>query len=586
MLTSGRALIASRLAAVARAVRQRGVKGALRKVLHVVRRDAHYQRWVALYDTLDADVQADLERMVASLTKRPLISIVVPVYNAPAELLSEMIESVRAQIYPHWQLCIADDASPAPHIRRILEEYRDRDTRIRVVFREHNGHICRASNSALEIATGEFVALLDHDDVLPRHALAVLARYIDAYPNGRLFYSDEDKISTAGRRSAPYFKAEWDPELILQQNFFSHLGVYEAGVIRAAGGFRPGFEGSQDHDLVLRCARLVESRDIIHIPHVLYHWRTIEGSTAVSVTEKPYAVTASVKAVSEHLRALGKDAVVVPPSADFPFMRVEYPLPERLPVVHLVLLALHGSVDDRVANMVSLLEATSYGNLRITLVAELSAASLPAEWATRVELSPADDLNEIDSRLADGDDVVCVCDVRMTPMNDCWLRLMVEHALQPDVGLVGPAWFARNGSVSAVGLTLASSDLAVPVRPGDGIGDFGYFGWLGLTRTVSALSAGCVATQSKRLRAAGGLRITREAAWSVDLSLRMNAIGARNLVVPRAAVYDDAGEYGRPVDLKLDGRWSPDRRYSPNLNVTGSVADFDYACPPRIDALV
>lgn len=585
MLKSIHALIAPRMAAIARVIRRRGVKGAVRKVLHVVRRDARYQKWIASYDTLDAEAQAKLAQMAASLTRCPLISIVVPVYNAPAEMLAEMIESVRSQIYPHWELCMADDASPAPHVRRILEEYRDRDSRIRVVFRERNGHICHASNSALALATGEFVALLDHDDVLPRHALAVVARYIDAYPHGRLFYSDEDKISTAGRRSAPYFKAEWDPELILQQNVFSHFGVFEAAVMRAAGGFRPGLEGSQDHDLVLRCARMVEARDIIHIPHVLYHWRTIEGSTAVSLAEKPYAVAASVKAVTDHLRALGNEAAVVPPSADFPFMRVEYPLPEPLPIVHLVLLAPRGSEAGVAASLSSLLAATAYDNLRITLVADVPAASLPAEWAARVELSPADDWDAIDRRLTDDDDLVCVCDVRMVPVDDGWLHLLVRHALQPDVGLVGPAWFARNGSVSAVGLVLASPDRAVPVLPGDGIGDFGYFGWLALTRTVSALSAGCVVTRLTQLRAVGGLRITREAAWSVDLSLRMSAIEARNLVVPCAAVYDDIGEYGRPVDVKFDGQLLPDARYSPNLSLTDRTADFGYACPPRIDML-
>ncbi|WP_196492817.1 glycosyltransferase family 2 protein [Burkholderia territorii] len=578
-------MISSRIAAVARLICRQGVTAAIRKALHVVRRDAHYQRWIASYDTLDVEEQAKLAQRVASLTRPPLISIVVPVYNPPAALLTEMIESVRSQIYPYWELCIADDASPASHVRRILEEYRNRDPRIRVEFRECNGHICHASNSALELATGEFVALLDHDDVLPRHALAVVASYIETYPHARLFYSDEDKISTGGRRGAPYFKADWDPELILQQNVFSHFGVFDTAVVRAAGGFRPGLEGSQDHDLVLRCTRMVEARDIVHIPHVLYHWRTLEGSTAVSVSEKPYAVAASVKAVSDHLRALGNEAVVVPPSADFPFMRVEYSLPEPLPMVHLVLLAMGKSDAAVVANMLSLLEKTAYGNLRITLVGDVTASSLPSDWAARFEFSQADDLDSIDRRLLDGDDLVCVCDVRMVPIDDGWLHLLVRHALQPNVGLVGPAWFARDGSVRAVGLAIAPPDRAVPVLPGDRLGDFGYFGWLLLTRTVSALSGGCLVTQLTQLRAAGGLRITQEAAWSVDLSFRMSAMGARNLVVPRAAVYDDVGEYGCPIDVKLDGRSLTDARYSPNLSLTDRAADFGYAHPPRIDPL-
>ncbi|KVC46953.1 hypothetical protein WS58_00020 [Burkholderia pseudomultivorans] len=254
-------------------------------------------------------------------------------------------------------------------------------------------------------------------------------------------------------------------------------------------------------------------------------------------------------------------------------------------MVHLVLLATGVSDAAAVANMLSLLTKTAYDNLRITLVGDVSAVSLPADWAARVELSPADDLDAIDRRLTDDDDLVCVCDVRMVPMDDGWLHLLVRHALQPDVGLVGPAWFTRDGAVRAVGLAIAPPDRAVPVLPGDRVGDFGYFGWLLLTRTVSALSGGCLVTRLTQLRAAGGLRITQEAAWSVDLSFRMSAMGARNLVVPRAAVYDDVGEYGRPIDVKLDRRLLSDARYSPNLSLTDRAADFGYARPPRINPL-
>src|SRR4051812_29429476 len=184
------------LQAIGRLIRREGWRGALRKIVYVSAGHAHYQRWVADYDSPEEADLAQLHIEVAALARNPRISILVPVYNTPAPFLADMVQSVLGQVYPHWELCIADDASSAPHVKHMLVEYTKKDPRIRVVFREKNGHICEASNSALELATGEYVALLDHDDLLPKHALAVVVKYINAHPEGRLFYSDEDKIST------------------------------------------------------------------------------------------------------------------------------------------------------------------------------------------------------------------------------------------------------------------------------------------------------------------------------------------------------------------------------------------------------
>ncbi|WP_069866862.1 glycosyltransferase family 2 protein [Pseudomonas citronellolis] len=224
---------------------------------------------------------------VAGFARRPLISIVVPTYNSDIALLHEMIESVRAQIYPQWELCIADDASTIEAVRTTLADYASRDARIKVVLRDRNGHIAEASNSALACASGEYVALLDHDDILPEHALYMVVKAINEHPGARLFYSDEDKLTPDGRRIAPYFKSDWNPELFLTQNLFSHLGVYETALVREVGGFRKGFEGSQDHDLALRCIEKAGHSAVHHIPHILYHWRVVPGSTAASAQKSP-----------------------------------------------------------------------------------------------------------------------------------------------------------------------------------------------------------------------------------------------------------------------------------------------------------
>jgi len=211
-----------------------------------------YQDWIARFDRLSDEDRDAIRRHIESLPRRPLISVVMPVYETPAPLLREALDSVCAQLYPHWELCIADDASPSSHVAEILADYAARDSRIRFVTRETNGHISAATNSALALATGEFVALMDHDDVLSERALYEIAVELDTHPDADILYSDEDRIDETGRRHNPHFKTDWNPELFLGQNMISHLGVYRRSLIEAIGGFRIGLEGSQDYDLALR----------------------------------------------------------------------------------------------------------------------------------------------------------------------------------------------------------------------------------------------------------------------------------------------------------------------------------------------
>ena len=229
-----------------------GINALGRRFLERARATSDYQRWIGAYDTLSDTDRAAIRRHIDRLAYKPLISVVLPTYNTPEKWLRLALESVRMQLYPHWELCIADDASSQPHVRRVLEEYRALDSRITLVLREHNGHISAASNSALAMARGEFVALLDHDDELPEHALYMIAVELNAYPEADIIYSDEDKIGEGRQRYDPYCKPDWNPDLFTGQNFVSHLGVYRTCRVRAVEGFRVGYEGSQDWDLAMR----------------------------------------------------------------------------------------------------------------------------------------------------------------------------------------------------------------------------------------------------------------------------------------------------------------------------------------------
>src|SRR5471032_2941818 len=203
--------------------------------------DNVYRAWIERYDTVGNLERAEANSSMSTFDQQPLISVVVPTYNSDATFLDAMIQSVRQQIYPNWELCIADDASTDPEPAQVLRKHMAEDARIKVVFRNANGHISEASNSALSIATGKYVALLDHDDILPPQALFMVAKYINLHPDARMFYSDEDKLTVHGKRTMPYFKSDWNPQMFLTQSMFSHLGVFETELVREVGGFRKGF---------------------------------------------------------------------------------------------------------------------------------------------------------------------------------------------------------------------------------------------------------------------------------------------------------------------------------------------------------
>ena len=262
-----------------------------------------YEEWIEGHQLMQPDVE-NIALNIRNMAYKPVFSILVPVYNTDERWLRRCLDSVLAQIYPYWELCIADDASTEPHIRHLLNEYMAKDSRVLVVFRRENGHISASSNSALELARGEFIALLDHDDEMTIDALYENAVLLNSHPDADMIYSDEDKITEENITHMPFFKPDWSPDTFLSQMYSGHLGVYRTDLIRKIGGFRVGFEGSQDYDLVLRLTE--QTSHIHHIPKILYHWRTAQGSTARSADSKDYAYVAAKEAIQEALCRRGE----------------------------------------------------------------------------------------------------------------------------------------------------------------------------------------------------------------------------------------------------------------------------------------
>jgi len=569
-----------------------------------------YAEWIRRYDTLTDESRAAMYTRIGGLAHQPLISVVMPTYNPKPEWLIAAIESVRHQIYPHWELCIADDASTNQEIRRVLERYAETDSRIKVVFREQNGHISAASNSAIELATGEWIALLDNDDVLPEQALFWVAQSINNHPQARLIYSDEDKLNDGGRRHAPYFKCDWNPDLFYCQNMFSHLGVYEAKLVKHIGGFRVGFEGAQDYDLALRCIEHIDPAQIIHIPHVLYHWRVHVESTASSAEAKPYAMLAGERALNEHFQRQEIAAKAKLVGCGY---RIRYSLPDQPPLVSLIIPTRNGLnlIKQCIA---SIFAKTAYKNYEILIVDNNSDdpetlgyfASLAGDNRIRIlrDERPFNysALNNAAVQQARGE-YLGLINNDIEVISPEWLDEMMGLAIQPGVGAVGARlWFPR-GTIQHGGIILGmgASRIAGHAHYQIPRGNHGYFGRASLINSFSAVSAACLVVQKAIYQEVCGLNETNltVAFNDVDFCLRLKEAGYRNVWTPYAELYhhesatrgyEDSPEkqlrFQNEV-LYMQKRWGNllmnDPAYSPNLTLDHE--DFSLAWPPRIELI-
>ena len=299
--------------------------------------DAEYRDWILAHDTLSDGDRTAITDHIAHMANPPTISVVMPAYATPGPLICAAIASVKAQLYPHWELCIADDGSPGEALWALLEDEARCDARIRIVRRPENGQITAATNSALALATGDFIAFMDHDDLLAEHALYHVAAKVEQHPDAELIYSDEDKIDERGRHSQPYFKTGWNAELMLGQNMVNHLAVYRHSLIEELGGLRAGFEGAQDHDLALRAAERIGPERIHHIPWVLYHWRWRGRQGSFSRRWAEICANSARRAVAEHLARTDQDGASVssqPGAAQW--LRVHRALPQTRPLVSII----------------------------------------------------------------------------------------------------------------------------------------------------------------------------------------------------------------------------------------------------------
>lgn len=569
--------------------------------------DPFYQKWIALYDTL-SDRDRDAIRLhIATLSYRPLISVVMPAYETPDDRLRAAIQSVQTQLYPNWELCIADDASPSPNVSATLQELAASDRRIKWVRRTTNGHISEASNSALALAAGEFVALLDHDDILPERALYEIVVELNAHPDADILYSDEDRIGRDNIRHAPYFKPDWNPELFLGHNLISHLGVYRRSLVEAIGGFRSGYEGSQDYDLALRAVNASRADRIRHIPAILYHWR--DETSEKSFSEKQFAqcVEAGRQAKRDYFAARGESVEIVPNPLMPHWDRVKRKLSSPAPLVSIIV-PTRNRHDLLRACIDGILHRTDYAPIEVIIIDHESDDPRTFRLLDELRREPKVQVERYEGRFNYSDmnnkavaqargELICLMNNDVVVIHPDWLAEMVSLAVLPENGAIGAKLLYPNGHVQHAGVVCGLPWGMDHIQTHAHRGETGYFGRLALTTNVSAVTGACLVVRKQLFEEVGGLDAADlpVAFNDVDLCLKIRAKGHRNIWTPFATLYhhesvsrgldcnpENIDRANRELDF-MRRKWGLELERDPyfNVNLVLRNPSICLAFPPR-----
>ena len=540
-----------------------------------------YEVWLQLHHWTDSNLEG-MRRAARDLPYQPLISILTPVYETDEALLRSAIESVRAQVYGKWELCLVDDGSRRPHVRFVLDEYAAMDPRIRVEHLPQNQGIAEASAQALRMATGEFAGLLDHDDELSPDALFEVAKLLSQNRDVDLIYSDEDKIDAKGHRLEPFFKPEWSPDLLLSMNYITHFAVLRRCLLSEVGGFRRGYDGSQDYDLLLRFTE--QTNRIAHIPKVLYHWRRVGGSVAVSPHVKSYAHEAGRRALEDALERRGSAASA--DGLDAGRYRVRYKL-EGTPLVSIII-PTRDATHLLQQCLQSIEHKTAYERYELIILDNESSDPATARYFEtiavkhRVYRVPGgfnfSAINNFGVSMASGDFLLFLNnDVQVSEAG--WLGAMLEQAQRAEVGAVGAKLLYPDGRIQHAGIVLGllgGTGHAFRFQRPD---EPGYHSFSDVVRNCSAVTGACMMVRRRVFEEIGGFDPRFKVAYNdVDLCLRLRQRGYLVVYTPFAVLYHHEsatrGTLYPPEEealyWKLWGQMtsSGDPYYNPNLTRT------------------
>ena len=524
--------------------------------------DAQYQRWLARHpmnDTRRDEIRRDVERFPF----QPVVSVVMPVYDADEPWLTMAIESLIAQLYPRWELCLVDDASTRPHVRPLLEGVAARDARIRLRLLETNEGISGASNHGLALATGEFVGFVDHDDALTEDALYEVVKRLNADPATDFLYTDSDIRDPRGRRVRPFFKPDWSPDLFDSMNYITHFAVFRRSLVEEVGALRKGFEGSQDYDLMLRVAE--RTSRIAHVALPLYSWGEAPTSVVADPEAKPYAHEAGRRALQESLERRGIVGEVVDGLGAPHRYRVKRTILGR-PLVSLVIPTRDNwRLLDKC--LTSLEQRTAYRPLEVLVVDNQSAEPEAVRYLAAVEgrfggigarVVPFAEpfhfarMNNRAVRQAHGEYVLLLNDDTEAIELE-WVSAMLEHAQRPEVGAVGAKLLFPNDRLQHAGVIVGIQGKAGHAFWGFPDDDPGYWDFARVVRNYSAVTGACLMIRKSLFEEVGGFDEAFAIAYNdIDLCLRLRARGYLVVYTPYAVLYHHQSASRGPYNPKKD----------------------------------
>ncbi|WP_181300001.1 glycosyltransferase [Paraburkholderia caribensis] len=549
-----------------------------------------YSAWRAVNALSDIDIHELRSALAQRAGKLPKISIITPIYNTAPELFEQLERAVAGQIYTNWEWCLADDGSPSPHVRPMLERARSLDNRIKVVRLEKNGGISIATNAAVENACGEIIAFVDHDDLITSDCLAEMALYYADHPDADVVYSDDDKVDTAGRHFAPQFKPDWSPVLLLSYMYMGHVFTVRRALFRELGGFRKPFDGSQDYDFALRAVE--KARHVGHVSKILYNWRVVPGSTAASGDAKPASFEAGRKAVEEAIERRGLvGATVVQPewarAAKVGMFEVDFS--DDGPSVSIVIPTKNQM--GFLKTCVESLSRTTYRNFDVLVVDNGSDDPKTLEYLDSLKGRPRHAVVRIPSKggrfsfsaLMNEAVTHCRNDYVLFLNNDTeviserWLSAMMGYAQMEKVGAVGARLYFEDRTIQHAGIVHGYNEgmvgHAFRCKPPH---DWGYLGFIRTAREYSAVTAACMVTPRKLFNEIGGFDETDFAVAynDVDYCYRLIQAGWHCVYAPQAELFHFEGKSrgfnDNPREIstfrKKYGKWA-DRWYNRNLSL-------------------
>jgi GT2 family glycosyltransferase len=566
-----------------------------------------YAVWIKKFDTLGRRDRRAIKEHIARLSYHPRISVVMAGGQANERWLAEAIESLHAQLYDNWELCVAGAASSSNGAAKTLKKLAA-DPRIKWAPLSQNGDSAVAANSALELASGEFVALMDQDDSLAEHALYEAIAELNDHPHTDIIYSDEDCIDDKGLRSNPHFKTDWNPELFLSQNMLDHLAIFRKTLIDKIGGFRTGFEGAQNYDLALRASRETSSARIRHIPAILYHRRHVASGGSPSQANLQKTIEAARRARTQHLLAIGDGSTLEPHPLTKLYDRVRRSVPEPAPLVSLIVPTRNAAYLMRPC-LDGILHRTDYKNFEIIIIDHESDEPETIELLREASLDPRvrimpyqgefnySDMNNKAVALARGE-LIGLINNDIEVIGSDWLTEMVSLALRPENGAIGAKLLYPDGTVQHAGVVVGLGGGSGHIFVKAARDEPGYFGRLQLTSNISAVTAACLLVKKSIFQEVGGLNAVelKVAFNDVDLSLKIAARGYRNVWTPYALLTHHESpsrgfDHDDPVKFERNQRevsymrakWSEIWECEPFFNVNLSLRspDFELAAPPR-----